>query len=94
MNAQELMHSGRRFVYYLDQSSPPQTQDKKLAYRVSIVFENEPGHFPTGDNSGLKEPWFWTEETCKARNKELGYDELQVDEIVTSSMFPHRQKAQ
>lgn len=85
MNVQQLMEAGRRYVYWLDLSVP--AVDGK--HRVSLVFENEPGHFPTG-SGGYKAPWYWSEETCKLKNEQLGYSEEEVFEIVSSSMFQRK----
>lgn len=79
----ELMET-RRWVYWLDQSCPEERGSKR--FRVSIVFENEPGHYPMGGGDIL--PWFWDKETCKARNEKLGHNEETVMKIVMSSMFP------
>ena len=54
-------------------------------YRVSLVFENEPGHFPTG--GGDVAPWFWDEATCERMNQERwGLTDVEALEIVLSSM--------
>ena len=82
MTVRQLMESGRRYVYWLDLSAQP--VDGK--HRVSLVFENQEGHFPTG-TAELQEPWYWSDETCKAKNKELGHSEEEVLDIVSSSMF-------
>jgi len=83
MTAQQLIQSGRRYVYWLDLSVKP--VDGK--HRVSLVFENETGHFPTG-TAEMQEPWYWSDEICKSKNKELEYSEQEVLDIVCSSMFP------
>ena len=71
-----------RWVYYLDRTQPD--HENRQLYRVSIVIEDEPGHFPTGGET--KEPWYWSEAVCKERNAARGFSELDVFEIVSSSM--------
>lgn len=62
-------------------------------WRVSIVVENEPGHYPTG--GGGKAPWFWgserkdyklAKETERAMNERIGLNERDVHRIISSSM--------
>ena len=82
-----------RFCYYVPASAD---RDERGRYRASIVFEDEPGHRPTGiwPNDGTKEmPYFWGDslESALARamavNKNnLGLSERDVHEIVASSM--------
>lgn len=67
-------------------------------YRVSIVIENEQGHYPTGsdawiDGDGAAQmPWFWgmtyAEATrhCDEMNTRLGYSPLEAAAIVASTM--------
>jgi hypothetical protein len=83
----------RRWVYWLDQThpDPDEKREKGVApkvFRVSIVFENEAGHFPTGGGASdpLKAPWYWDQETCKHANAKRGFTEEQAFDIVTSSM--------
>jgi hypothetical protein len=53
---------------------------------VSLVFQDEPGHFPTGGDG--VEPWFWDEATCERMNLErLGLDREAAFKIAASSMF-------
>lgn len=87
---------GRRFVYHIEGE-----WQKGHGHRVSIVIENEPGHFPTG-GFGNKAPWYWgdpndseksfelAEETAKKANLRLGHSEEDIHTIITSSMFPDR----
>lgn len=85
MTSHELLNSGRRYVYYLNKTSPdPQNKDR---FRVSLVFEDNAGHYPTGTASEHQSPWYWDEETCKKKNKNMGYDEEETFKIVASSMF-------
>lgn len=63
-------------------------------WRVSIVFENVAGHFPTGGNG--VEPWFWgstyeeAEETAALQNEsKLQLSASDVWKIVASSMGSH-----
>lgn len=66
-------------------------------FRVSIVFENEPGHFPTGSwpyegKPGQQAPWFWGEDykiACQLadeQNEIMGISKLEAIKIVASSM--------
>jgi hypothetical protein len=67
--------------------------------RVSIVFEYEGGHYPTGDDAwiagdaGKRKPWFWGHDFDQARkaaedmNRErLGLSPRDTAHIVTTSM--------
>jgi len=51
----------RRWCYYIPEGNYVEGQ----GYRVSIVFEYESGHYPTGDNAWIegdkskRKPWFW-----------------------------------
>jgi len=80
MTVEELMRN-RRWCYCLDETQPDPLSE---AFRVSLVIEEELGHFPLGADI----PWYWTKETCKARNAALGYSEEDALNIVLSSMFP------
>lgn len=77
---------GKKWVYYVDLTAPDpnKTPGEPRGYRVSIVVENEPGHYPTG--GGDKSPWYWDEETCRLQNEKLGFDEHAAWEIVASSI--------
>lgn len=66
-------------------------------WRVSIVFEDEPGHYPTGNwpydgSPGQKAPWFWgpTYEDAVAeaaeQNAKMGVDLTLAVKIVAASM--------
>ena len=68
-------------------------------YRVSIVFEYESGHYPTGDDAWLKgdgskrKPWFWGHDYEEARKvaedmnqQQLGLSPRDAAHIVTTSM--------
>jgi hypothetical protein len=83
------MLNTKRWAYWLDEGHP--SPDNPDWFRVSIVFEGVSGHFPTGGDD--KEPWYWSRETCKRRNKLHGYTELAVMEIVGSSIAAKRQTA-
>lgn len=88
--AQQLMNEGRPYCFWLHQAGESQENpagpDAPRLYRVSLVFQDETGHFPTG--GGDVEPWFWDEATCKRMNQErLGLDEEAAFKIVASSMF-------
>lgn len=76
----------RRWVFWLDRTAPERDENGMTgAFRVSIVIENESGHYPTG--GGDKIPWYWDDETCKRTNAERGFTELDVFHIVESSMM-------
>jgi hypothetical protein len=74
-----------RWVFWLDKTKPD--PDDPNAYRVSVVFENRSGHYPTGGEVMDKRPWYWDEATCRAANAERGYSVLEEFEVVGSSMF-------
>jgi len=76
----ELMRNNR-WVYWINEAD----RRPDGTCRVSIVIENQSGHFPTGENG--KEPWYWGKETCKLKNAERGFDEMTAYKIVSSSMF-------
>jgi hypothetical protein len=83
---EELLNSDRRRCYYLDRTCPDPSNDK--CFCVSLVFENEPGHFPFSGQGECASPWYWDEETCDAQNlKRFGVSREAAWEIVASSMF-------
>ena len=58
----------RRFAYYV----PEDSYVEGCGYRVSIVFERESGHFPTGTwpyegKPGQTMPWFWGHDLAETR---------------------------
>ena len=75
------MIQDKRFVYYI----PADAYDEKRGYRVSVVFENVRGHFPTD--------WYWGHDYQKAKataqemNAEMGYTKDEAYDVVGSSMF-------
>lgn len=86
---------GRKFIYYI----PPTAFIAGQGHKVSIVYENESGHYPTGgDGRDKMTPWYWgnpndeatsfteAEATAKMANARLGLDEKEVMDILTSSM--------
>lgn len=75
----------RRYCYWLDTHNPDPDNPKQ--FRVSFVFEGESGHYPTGNSENLSTPWYWSEDVCAARNARLGLDEMDVCDIISSSMF-------
>lgn len=81
MDIHELMDT-HRWCYWLDEMQPDDSTER---FRVSIVVENEPGHFPTGGGDVV--PWYWDKATCRAKNTDLGLTPEDVDRIVASSMF-------
>lgn len=85
--------NGKRFCYFI----PADGYVEDGGFRVSVVFENEPGHSPTGTwpyhgHFGEKMPWFWGETyeiaktTAREENKKLGLSDQDVRDIITSSM--------
>jgi len=88
----------RRFAYYV----PADGYVEGKGYRVSVVFEDEDGHYPTGTwpyegKADQKMPWFWggvshraAEVQCKAENARMGVSELDAFKIVMSSMSAGR----
>jgi hypothetical protein len=83
----------RRFVYFI----PSDAFIEGHGFRVSIVFENESGHYPTGTwpyegKVGQKAPWFWGDTfaaataTARAANEERGISAAAETAIVASSM--------
>lgn len=78
--------SNKRWVYWLDKTRPE--NDTRETFRVSVVVENESGHYPTGGgpNDPMKAPWYWDDETCRLKNAERGYTVEECWDIVNSSM--------
>jgi hypothetical protein len=95
----ELMAT-KRFAFYI----PPDGYVQGQGFRVSVVFENTPGHFPTGNwpyngSPEQKVPWFWghdleaAKQTCDAQNERMGVSPVEALKIITSSMAAgHRGK--
>lgn len=89
----EKLFAERRWCFDIPESS----HVEGYGYRVSIVFEREPGHFPTGTwpftgAPGEKLPWFCGPTLAEAQaqaaemNEQLGIDEREAVKIVASSM--------
>lgn len=89
------MLAHRRWCYWI----PADGYVEGYGFRVSIVFEYEAGHYPSGDDAWLagdhskKKPWFWGhsyEEARKAaeniNREKLGLSPRQAADIVTTSM--------
>jgi hypothetical protein len=53
------------FIYYI----PIGGWEKGKGHKVSIVFENDDGHYPTG--GGDKEPWYWGNGVDEAKSYRL-----------------------
>jgi hypothetical protein len=59
----------RRWCYWI----PAEGFVEGHGYRVSIVFEYESGHYPTGDDAWIagdksqRKPWFWGHDFAEAR---------------------------
>lgn len=75
----------KKWVFWLDRTHPGKDPG---TFRVSIVIENEAGHYPTGGGEAdpHKAPWWWDEETCRRENLKRGFDVMQAYEVVASSM--------
>jgi hypothetical protein len=75
-----------RMCYFV----PADSYIKNKGFRVSVVFENLSGHYPTGGQG--KEPWYWgldyitAKKVEKEQNKRMGLSEKDVCEIITKSM--------
>lgn len=94
--------STRRWCYWI----PATGYVEGKGYRVSIVFEYEGGHFPTGDDAwiagdhGKQKPWFWGHDyaaACKVA-EDMNRDRLKLSPkdaalIVTTSMSIKEEKA-
>jgi hypothetical protein len=89
------MLSTRRWCYWI----PADAYVEGKGYRVSIVFEYEAGHYPTGDDAWIggdhakRKPWFWGhsyEEAKKVADdmnqQRLGLSPRDAAHIVTTSM--------
>jgi hypothetical protein len=86
----QLLNDGTRYCYYLNESEPEPNwesfgYDFPTRFRVSLVFEGESGHYPTG--GGDVEPWYWDRNTCRVRNERHGLNDSDVAEIIAGSMF-------
>lgn len=93
--AQQLLDEGRSFCYFVGVDCYVEGK----GWRPSIVFENEPGHYPNG--GGDVEPWYWgryrsdyqlAQDTCREKNKHMGVDEDEALHIVASSMSVSRKE--
>lgn len=89
----ERLLATRRWCYFI----PTDAYVEGAGFRVSLVFEKESGHFPTGDwpyegKVGQKAPWFWGHDLKEARaiaeesNEKLGISAKEAAIIVASSM--------
>ena len=85
----------RRWCYWI----PADGYVEGRGYRVSIVFEYESGHYPTGDDAWIagdyskRKPWFWGHSYEEARKvsddmnqQRLGISPKDAAHIVTTSM--------
>jgi hypothetical protein len=83
----------RRWCFYI----PADSYVEGRGWRVSIVFEDEAGHFPTGNwpydgSASQKAPWFWgpSYEDAVAmateQNEKIGVDAMRAAKIVAASM--------
>ncbi|HSX22376.1 MAG TPA: hypothetical protein VLE97_06325 [Gaiellaceae bacterium] len=89
----QLLHT-RRWCYWI----PADGYVEGYGFRVSIVFEHEPGHYPTGDSDWItdpskRKPWFWGHDYAEARKcaedmnqEKLGLSPKDAAQIVTTSM--------
>ena len=79
------LFASRRWCYFI----PRDAFVKGQGFKVSIVFEGEIGHFPTGTKD--KAPWFWgmtyeeAEEAAALANERLGFSANDVWAIVSSA---------
>lgn len=86
---------GRRFIYWIDPCGWQQGE----GHRVSLVVENESGHFPTGGfGHGDPYPWYWgdpidcekslreAKKTAREANQKIGITEEAALEILSSSI--------
>ena len=82
-----------RFCYYI----PADGYIEGQGYRVSVVFEDKSGHYPTGNwpYTGAPSetmPYFWGDDyefakrVCAEQNAKMGISEEVAFDIVTSSM--------
>jgi hypothetical protein len=90
VNIEELFNT-RRWCYFIPRGGFVEGK----GFRVSVIFENERGHFPTGGDG--KEPWFWgmtyeeAEEVAAQQNDaKLGLSTTDVWEIVASTLTAER----
>lgn len=79
---------------------PPDAFVPGHGFRVSIAFERELGHYPTGDDraiagdcsNGARVPWFWgmtldeAQATCADMNARMGIDAKQAALIVSTTL--------
>lgn len=83
----------RRFCYFI----PAEGYIEGHGWRPSVVFEGEPGHYPTGTwpyegKPGQSCPYFWGHDydkavrICDQQNERMGISKALALEIVTSSM--------
>jgi hypothetical protein len=83
----------KRFAFYI----PADGYVMNQGFRVSVVFEDTPGHFPTGNwpydgAPDQKRPWFWghdlkaAEAACDAQNERMGISPIEAIKIIGSSM--------
>lgn len=90
----KLVHD-RRWCYWI----PVDGYVEGHGFRVSIVFENEAGHYPTGDDAWIagdaskRKPWFWGHDYAEAKKvaedmnlEKLGLSAKDAANIVTTSM--------
>ena len=95
--AKEAMSNGRPFCYY----APADAFIEGEGYRISVVVENESGHFPTGHwpyeaGPGQSLPYFWgntwkeAQAACDAQNDRMGLSREKALAIVTSSIVAQR----
>ncbi len=79
----------RRWVFYVDETAYTEGR----GYTPSVVFENEPGHYPlTGDHGRHGSPWYWgptleaAQRTAEELNLKRGLSRKDIVQIVASSM--------
>ena len=85
----------RRWCYWIPETGYVEGH----GYRVSIVFEYEAGHYPTGDDAWIagdrskRKPWFWGQDLAAAKKvaedlnrDQLGLSAREAADLVTTSM--------
>ena len=89
-----IRNTNKRFIAFIPADAFVQGE----GMRVSIVFENESGHFPTGGAGTGKEPWYYGnirdaatsyEEACRTAeewNASRGISPEEAQKILDSSM--------
>lgn len=81
----------RPWCFYVDETM----FDEGKGFVPSLVFDNEPGHYPLRGSQPDECPYYWgmtiaeARAACSAANEARGIDEARTREIVASSMRAH-----